>query len=164
MKYQGIVCASVLLERPLAGFYVTNILDDGMPFTGVIEMSALVDRDQFGGRSLIYLPRYLTEEDPFYETSDEAIREEFLSTLESMYPGFRGDQVVAFRVSRVRQVLALSTLNYSDALPSHADVGSRAVSRELRTHRQRHFERQRDDPACRACRRNAHGIALERSA
>ena len=49
--------------------------------------------------------------------SDESIREQFLPTLESMYPGFRDDQVVAFRVSRVRQVLALSTLNYSDALP-----------------------------------------------
>ncbi len=76
-----------------------------------------MDRDQFGGRSLIYLPRYLTEEDPFYEPSDETIREQFLWTLESMFPGFRGDQVVAFRVSRARQVLALSTLNYSDALP-----------------------------------------------
>ena len=46
-----------------------------------------------------------------------ALSVQFLSTLESMYSGFRGDQVAAFRVSRVRQVLALSTLNYSDALP-----------------------------------------------
>ncbi len=51
VKYQGIVCASVLLERPLAGFYVTNILDDGMPFTGVIESRRLwTEISSVGGR------------------------------------------------------------------------------------------------------------------
>jgi protoporphyrinogen oxidase len=37
--YQGIVCASLLLERPLADYYVTNITDDWVPFTGIIEMT-----------------------------------------------------------------------------------------------------------------------------
>jgi hypothetical protein len=36
-----------------------------------------------------------------------------------MYPSFRAADVLAFNVSRVREVLALSTLNYStDALPA----------------------------------------------
>ncbi len=42
VRYLGIVCASVLLRKPLSGYYVTNLLDPGLPFTGVIEMSALV--------------------------------------------------------------------------------------------------------------------------
>ncbi|MCO6501903.1 MAG: FAD-dependent oxidoreductase, partial [Acidimicrobiales bacterium] len=33
VEYQGIVCASLLLDRPLGGFYVTNITDPA-PFTG----------------------------------------------------------------------------------------------------------------------------------
>ncbi len=41
--YQGIVCASVLLRRPLGGFYITNITEAWVPFTAVIEMTALVD-------------------------------------------------------------------------------------------------------------------------
>ncbi|MCP4202864.1 MAG: NAD(P)/FAD-dependent oxidoreductase [bacterium] len=118
VRYLGIVCASVLLDRPLAGYYVTNILDDGMPFTGVIEMSALVDRSQFGGRSLIYLPRYLASDDPFFSLSDEEVEESFLSALTGMHPGFDRGQVAAFRVSRVRHVLALSTLDYSATLPT----------------------------------------------
>ena len=47
--YQGVVCASVLLKRPLNGCYITYITDETVPFTAVIEMSALVDREQFGG-------------------------------------------------------------------------------------------------------------------
>ena len=42
IRYQGIVCASMLTRQSLSDFYVTNITDEA-PFTGVIEMSALVD-------------------------------------------------------------------------------------------------------------------------
>ncbi len=112
--YQGIACASLLLERPLADYYVTNITDDWVPFTGVIEMTTLVDREQFGGKSLVYLPRYLAQGDAFWEKSDEEIRELFVSALERMYPAFRRDQVLAFQVSRVKEVLAVSTLRYSE--------------------------------------------------
>ena len=111
--YQGIVCASLLLERPLADYYVTNITDDWVPFTGIIEMTTLVDTERFGGRSLVYLPRYLAQDDAFWSSSDAEIRELFVSALERMYPHFRREQVLAFQVSRVREVLAVSTLDYT---------------------------------------------------
>ena len=118
MVYQGIVCASLLTKRPLAGYYVTNITDAWVPFTAVIEMTALVDRARFGGNSLVYLPRYLAQDDPEWARSDDEVREEFLAALERMYPAFRRDDVLAFHVSRVRHVLAVSTLDYSTvALP-----------------------------------------------
>jgi protoporphyrinogen oxidase len=112
------VCASILLDRPLAGYYVTNILDDGAPFTGVIEMSSLVDPKYLGGHHLVYLPRYVTAEDPFFAVPDEEVRSTFLEALEGMYPDFERKNCLAFRVSRARNVLALATLNYSDRLPS----------------------------------------------
>jgi protoporphyrinogen oxidase len=112
--YQGIACASVLLKRPLAAYYVTNITESWVPFTGVIEMTTLVDRERFGGNSLVYLPRYLTQEDSFWGRSDQQIESEFLSALERMYPGFRREDVLAFQVARVREVQAISTLGYSD--------------------------------------------------
>jgi len=117
VRYLGIVCASVLLARPLAGFYVTNLLDPGLPFTGVIEMSALVRREQFGGHALVYLPRYLEPDDPFFEVPDGEVEALFLDGLARVYPEFRRDDVQAFRVSRVRQVMALPTLGYSDRMP-----------------------------------------------
>jgi protoporphyrinogen oxidase len=119
--YQGIACASILLERPLADYYVTNITDDWVPFTGVIEMTTLVDRARFGGRSLVYLPRYLAQDDAFWKKSDDEVRELFVSALERMYPAFHRNQVLAFQVSRVKEVLAVSTLRYSaERLPALA--------------------------------------------
>jgi protoporphyrinogen oxidase len=116
--YQGIVCASLLTRKPLSDYYITNIADEGLPFTAVIEMTAIVDRARFGGQSLIYLPRYLAQDDPFWERSDEEIRTEFLDALATVHPKLAADDVVAFRVARARPVLALSTLNYStEAMP-----------------------------------------------
>jgi protoporphyrinogen oxidase len=117
VRYVGIVCASLLLKRPLSGFYVTNITDAGLPFTGVIEMTTLVDRSHFGGRFLVYLPRYVPPDDPLFSRGDDEVREEFLAGLRRMHPDLRPEDVEAFRVSRVRHVFALSTLGYSDRLP-----------------------------------------------
>ncbi len=118
VQYQGIICASVLLKKPLADFYVTNITDDFVPFTAVIEMSALVDKKQFGGHALVYLPKYVAPDDPAFALTDEEIKEKFLEAIARMYPAFEKSDVVAFRVSRVRYVFPIPTLNYSEKLPA----------------------------------------------
>lgn len=117
IKYQGIVCASVLTKKSLSEFYVTNITDE-TPFTGIIEMSALVDKSEFGGNALIYLPKYVSPDDELFEKSDTEIEEEFLSELERMYPHFDRKDVVEFKISRVRNVFPIPTLHYSENVPS----------------------------------------------
>jgi len=117
IQYQGIICASALLKRPLANFYVTNITDSWVPFTAVIEMSALVDRKYFGGNSLVYLPKYVMPDDPAFELSDRELQCSFVNALVRMYPHLKPEDVLNFRVSREKYVLAISTLNYSERLP-----------------------------------------------
>jgi protoporphyrinogen oxidase len=117
VSYLGIVCPSLLLRRPLGGFYTTNITDPGFPFTGVIEMSALVDADELGGRTLVYLPRYLASNDAMLDEDDETTLHTFVSGLRRMFPDLEDDDILASRVSRVRYVLPLSTLGYSDRVP-----------------------------------------------
>lgn len=116
IKYQGIVCASVLTKNSLSEFYVTNITDEA-PFTGVIEMSALVDKKEFGGNALVYLPKYVAPDDALFEKTDAEIEDVFLGALEKMYPHFKRADVLAFKVSRVREVFPLPVLNYSEKLP-----------------------------------------------
>lgn len=117
IRYQGIVCASVLMKNSLSPYYVTNITDE-TPFTGIIEMSALVDREEFGGNALVYLPKYVAPDDELFDKSDAEIEEIFVTALERMYPHFKRTDVVSFKISRVRQVFPLPVLNYSANLPS----------------------------------------------
>ncbi|MEA2562811.1 MAG: hypothetical protein QOH06_4315 [Acidobacteriota bacterium] len=117
VQYLGIVCPSLLLRKPLTGFYVTNITDPGIPFTAIVEMSTLVDRAELGGHVLVYLPKYVAPDDPIFSLSDEEIRETFVAALERMVPAFDRADLLAFRVSRVKHVFALPTLHYSRTLP-----------------------------------------------
>lgn len=117
VAYQGIVCASLLARAPLTPYYITNITEAWVPFTAVIEMSALVDRAAFGGRSLLYLPKYAPASDPVFSKSDAQIEHEFLSALERMHAHFHRDDVVAFKISRVPYVMPVPTVHYSRALP-----------------------------------------------
>jgi protoporphyrinogen oxidase len=116
-EYLGVVCTSLLLDRPLAGYYVTNITDSWVPLTGIIEMGAIVEPQYLGGHYLVYLPRYLLANDPGFEESDEAIHERCLATLERLYPDFNRSRVAAIQTARARHVMALPTLNYSQNLP-----------------------------------------------
>jgi len=72
-----------------------------------------VDPATFGGKHLVYLPRYLTQTAKDWAKSDEEILDESVSALERMYPHFHRGHVRATQVSRVRNVLAVTTRDYS---------------------------------------------------
>lgn len=118
IRYLGVVCASLLLKRPISQYYVTNITDTWVPLTAVIEMSTIIDSDsQLGGKHLVYLPKYLPDDHEGLDESDENYREKCFSTLEKMYDHFSRDQVVDFKIARAKYVAALSTVDYSTRLP-----------------------------------------------
>ncbi len=118
IRYQGIVCASLLLPKPLAGYYLTYITDKSCPFTAIVEMTTLVDPAHFGGKTLVYLPKYVAPDDPIFGRKNEEIEARFLTALEKMIPGFRRADVLAFEVSRVRHVFPIPTIGYSESAPS----------------------------------------------
>jgi len=118
IKYLGVVCPSLLLRRPISKYYVTNITDSWTPFTGIIEMTALVDPKELGDRSLVYLPKYVEPGNELFLKKSEELKEYFLKPLFKMYPDFSDKDVTYWNVSSARRVFALPTLNYSEKLPS----------------------------------------------
>jgi protoporphyrinogen oxidase len=118
IRYQGIICCSLLLDEPLSDFYITNIAAEWVPFTAVIGMSSLVGRQNFAGRSLVYLPKYVPSASAEFEMSDEQVRATFLNALGRMFPRFKQSSVACFRVSRVKYLVPIPTLHYSKQLPN----------------------------------------------
>lgn len=117
VRYQGLVCVAALVDRPLGGYYLTNITDPDAPITGVVEMTALLDPAGFDGRTLVYLPRYLDRADPLYVEDDATLTERFLEYLDHIFPDAQR-RVVATAVSRVPEVFAVPTLRYSERMPA----------------------------------------------
>lgn len=115
-RYVGIVCPSFVTKKSLSEFYLTY-LHDSAPFTAIVEMSSFVDKAEFGGQALIYLPKYAASDDPLFEKSDAEIEDEFLASLAGIHRTFDRRDVVAFKVSRARYVFPVSTLGRSRSVP-----------------------------------------------
>jgi hypothetical protein len=75
-----------------------------VPFTAVVEMTAFVDPVETAGHHLVYLPLYVEPTDPRFELSDDELRASFWRPLKQMYPHLTDDDLLAFQVSRVRNV------------------------------------------------------------
>ncbi|MEZ5321955.1 MAG: FAD-dependent oxidoreductase [Microthrixaceae bacterium] len=118
VEYLGVVCVSLVLRRPLGPYYLTYITESDTPFTAVVEMTAFVDPAEMGGRTLVYLPKYTSPDDPVFDVDDDEIVAGFRAYLAQMYPDLTDDDVVAARVSKVRNVFAVPTLGFSDDNPS----------------------------------------------
>jgi protoporphyrinogen oxidase len=116
VRYRGVICTSVVLRRPLAGYYLTYLMDDA-PFTTVVEMTSLVDPSQLGGHTLVYLPIYVASDDPMFEEDDDAIQERMLAGLRRVYPDVATDDVLAVRTAKARLVFPLPVLGYSRQVP-----------------------------------------------
>lgn len=117
VKYLGVICPSVLLKKSISPYYVTNITDSWPPFTGIIEMTALIDRKETKGFHLIYLPKYVNPDDELFTRNEKDLQGIFLGSLYKMYPQLSSDDVHFWGVSKARIVFALPTINYSKKLP-----------------------------------------------
>ena len=116
-EYLGICCASMILQKPISPYYVTNITDSWVPMTAVIEMSNVVAHEETGGKTLVYLPKYVPAEHALFEQSDEQIIDEFLSGLLTVFPKLDKKSIITNKVSRARQVTTIPTLGYSTKKP-----------------------------------------------
>ena len=105
-RFLGVVCLALALRRPLSPYYITNLIQRGFPFTGVIEVSNLTGVEELNGRRLVMLPRYDVPESPWFERDAGEIAEEFLAQLRAIWPDI-GDNLVRWFVHRARRVQAL---------------------------------------------------------
>lgn len=117
IKYLGVICPSILLDKSISPYYVTNITDPGAPFTGIIEMTALIDPSEIQGRHLVYLPKYVNPEDPLFEMDDAELRDLFMTELYKMYPYIGEGNLKFWGVSKAREVFSLPSIGYSVNLP-----------------------------------------------
>ncbi len=114
IRYLGVLCLALKLLRPLLPYYILNLTDEGMPFTGVIGLTTLVDPIETGGHHLVYLPRYLPDDDPDFDRPDEAFLEPFLTALTHITKtrGFRRDEILHAQMFRARFVSPIAVCGY----------------------------------------------------
>ncbi len=117
VEYLGVVCVVLVTPQPLMPYYVLNIADARIPFTGVIGMSNVVPVAETAGLHLTYLPKYVAADDSLLQCSDLEVRTQFLAGLKVLFPEFDQDQIISCHVNRAAKVQPLQVLNFSKISP-----------------------------------------------
>lgn len=118
VKYLSLICATLVLKRSLSPFYVTNLTDPGFPFTGLVETSHVMPAEVLGSKGLVYLPRYMPPDDPFFDKPSEEVLEIFMKGLKRIFPELTSDDVLASRLHREKYVQPIQEVGYSAHVPS----------------------------------------------
>ena len=117
VEYLGVICMVLVTRKPLVPYYVVNIADERIPFTGVIGMSTLVSREETAGRYLTYLPKYVLSDDPLLQRTDKELRALFFDGLYLMFPDLKAEEIEGVHINRAAKVQPLQVLNYSTLVP-----------------------------------------------
>jgi protoporphyrinogen oxidase len=104
VAYLGITCVLLILKRRLTPYYVINLLDKALPFTGIVESTNAFSVEEFGGRHLVYVPKYCLENDELWGRDDAEVIRAFLEGLTSVVGDFRETDVLHAAVFRERHV------------------------------------------------------------
>jgi protoporphyrinogen oxidase len=113
VEYLGVVCMAMVTRKPFCPYYILNIADERIPFTGVIGMSSLVDTAETAGLHLTYLPKYVLSDDAALRRPDEELKAEFMAGFRRMFPDFPESEIERVVVNRAVKVQPLQVLGYS---------------------------------------------------
>ncbi len=105
-RYLGVIRMALVLKRSLSPYYITNLIDVGNPFTGIIEVSRLGDIKEFNGHHFVMIPRYDLPSSNWFDKSDEEIKQIFIAQLKKSFPDIE-DNIINTYVHRERLVQAL---------------------------------------------------------
>lgn len=117
VDYLGVVCMVLVTRKPLTPYYVVNIADPRIPFTGIIGMSNLVSTEETAGLHITFLPKYVDSNSPMLKQSDEILKGEFFAGLRLMFPDLEDKDIESVHINRAVKVQPLQVLDYSSLVP-----------------------------------------------
>lgn len=105
-KFLGVIRLALMLKESLSPYYITNLIDKGAPYTGIIEVSRLGTLDEFGYHHLVMLPRYDIPDSEWFQKSDQEIKKIFIEELKKTWPDIER-RILASYVHREKIVQSL---------------------------------------------------------
>jgi protoporphyrinogen oxidase len=115
----GIFCLFLRLTRQVTPFFWVNANDPRVPFAGMIEYTNLNPLPELGGDHILYVPQYLSADDPRYSQSDEEVLSRYCDALALVNPAFDRSWVKFSAVFRDRFAQPICRRDYRTTTPGH---------------------------------------------
>jgi len=114
----GIFCLFLRLSRRVTPYFWVNANDPRVPFAGMIEYTNLNPMPELGGDTVLYVPQYLSAEDPRYAQDDETILRSYCDALALVNPAFDPSWIRFSAVFRDRFAQPICLTDYRTTTPS----------------------------------------------
>jgi protoporphyrinogen oxidase len=118
INYLNVVCVLFVLDRPYSKNFWLNVNDPRMSFNGIVETTNLNPRSDLKGRSLIYVPYYMSSQNPRWGWTDESFFNEYIDALKIINPQFSEDWIVRRYVFRDANAQAVCRVGFSEIMPA----------------------------------------------
>ncbi|MDR3466556.1 MAG: NAD(P)/FAD-dependent oxidoreductase [Xanthobacteraceae bacterium] len=119
IRYLANRCIILELDRSLSNLYWINVNDPEFPFVGVIEHTNFARAADYGGRHIVYLSRYCTQDDPFLSLSPQDAAAYTTGHLRRMFPSFDPGMILAVHSWQTRSAQPIVETGYAKLVPSH---------------------------------------------
>jgi protoporphyrinogen oxidase len=117
--YQGAVVALLMLDRPLSDTYWMNIVDERLPFTGIIEHTNFIGSEHYDGNHFVYVSKYVDWDHPYVTMPDDELLASYIPKLQIVNPEFKREWIKQHWIFRERAAQPIIGLNYSQRIPEH---------------------------------------------
>ena len=114
----GIFCLFLRLREQVTPFFWVNAHDARVPFAGMIEYTNLNPLPELGGDRILYVPQYLSADDPRYAQSDEEVLRTYTDALALINPAFDRRWVKFSAVFRDRYAQPICLTDYRTTTPT----------------------------------------------
>ena len=119
LTYQGVVNALFFLNRPLDNYYWTPVVNSNTEFDGVVEMTELVDKDQYCDKDMVYTMKYCHRDSDLFLEDEQSIAERWKKQLISLYPdlNFTENDIFDVKIFKAPFVEPIYPLGYTKLKP-----------------------------------------------
>lgn len=119
LPYQGVVNALFFLNRPLDNFYWAPVVNSNTEFDGVVEMTELVDKDQYCNKEMVYTMKYCYRGSDLFLEDEKTIAKRWTKQLISLYPdlNFTEKDIFDVKIFKAPFVEPIYPLGYTKLKP-----------------------------------------------
>lgn len=110
----GVICVIFKLKRSVSPHFWVNISEDGIEIPGIIEFSNLRN---VGGDIIVYVPYYMPVTHPKFSWPGCELRKEAFSCLKRINPALISEDVVDFRVARLKHGQPICEPGFATKIP-----------------------------------------------
>jgi protoporphyrinogen oxidase len=119
LKSLGAAVLTVSLDRPLGpGIYWYNLpKSEGFPILCLVEHTAFVSPEHYGGDHIIYLGDYVDKDHPYMKMSKDELLEKFQMAMTKINPDFSPDWIKDSWLHRAAYAQPVPMLEHSKNIP-----------------------------------------------